>query len=40
VTSEIIEDLRQNAIRLGARFFITKPFTAEVFEAALAPLLG
>lgn len=40
VTSEVIEDLHQQAVRLGARFFITKPFTPEAFEAALAPLLG
>ena len=40
VTSEIIEDMRATAISLGARFFITKPFTPEAFESALAPLLG
>ena len=40
VTSETIEDMRQTALALGAKFFITKPFTAEAFESALGPLLG
>jgi two-component system chemotaxis response regulator CheY len=40
VTSEVIDDMRQTAIGLGAKFFITKPFTAEAFETALGPLLG
>lgn len=40
VTSETIGQLKQDAMDLGAQFFITKPFTAEAFQAALSPILG
>lgn len=37
VTSESTEGARQKALDAGADFFITKPFTAESFEAELGP---
>ena len=40
VTSEGSEEMRAVAARDGALFLIAKPFTPEVFEAALAPVLG
>ena len=40
VTSEGSDDMREVAERAGARFVIVKPFTAEVFSDALAPVLG
>ncbi len=39
VTSEGFEDLRETAAQAGASFLITKPFTAESFQAALAGVL-
>jgi two-component system chemotaxis response regulator CheY len=36
VTSEGTNDMRQRAAEAGALFFISKPITAEKFEAALA----
>lgn len=37
VTSESTPDMRALAAQHGASFFITKPFTAEDFAAALTP---
>lgn len=39
ITSESTEDARQKAIDEGAEFFITKPFSADSFEAELGPVL-
>ena len=40
VTSEGSAEMRTRAEQSGAQFLIAKPFTAESFEAALAPVLG
>ncbi len=40
VTSESTPEMRRAAEAAGALFFITKPFTAEAFRDALAPILG
>jgi two-component system chemotaxis response regulator CheY len=40
VTSESTPEMRDQAIRAGARFLIAKPFTAEVFEDTLAGVLS
>jgi len=40
VTSEVSEHMRQRAKAAGARFLITKPFTAEAFREHLNPILG
>jgi two-component system chemotaxis response regulator CheY len=40
VTSEGSDDMRSAAEDAGARFLITKPFTADTFKAELAPVLG
>ena len=40
VTSEGSEEMRSIADQAGALFLIAKPFTADAFEAALAPVLG
>lgn len=39
-TSEGTDDVRERARALGAQFFITKPFTPDKFEHALASILG
>lgn len=38
VTSESSADTHRQASELGSSFFITKPFTPEKFEHALAPI--
>ena len=40
VTSESTPEMRERARQAGALFLIAKPFTAESFQAALAPVLG
>jgi two-component system, chemotaxis family, chemotaxis protein CheY len=40
VTSESSSDMRSQATQAGALFFITKPFTPDVFQSALGPVLG
>jgi two-component system chemotaxis response regulator CheY len=40
VTSEGTGDMRQKASDEGALFLITKPFTPEVFQKTLSPILG
>ena len=40
VTSEGSDDMRELAAQAGALFVITKPFTAEAFEAELSSVLG
>jgi two-component system chemotaxis response regulator CheY len=40
VTSEATTDLRESAARAGANFFITKPFTPDVFGETLAAVLS
>jgi two-component system chemotaxis response regulator CheY len=40
VTSEGSQEMRDVAVQAGAMFVIAKPFTAEAFEDALAPVLG
>jgi len=40
VTSEGTPEMRQRAEAEGALFLITKPFTAETFQKALAPVLS
>src|SRR4051812_20007133 len=40
VTSEGSEEMRTIAANAGALFLIAKPFTADVFEEALTPVLG
>jgi two-component system chemotaxis response regulator CheY len=35
VTSEVTPEIRQEALRSGAAFFITKPFTPDSFATAL-----
>ncbi len=40
VTSEGSDDMRSAAESAGARFLITKPFTADTFKAELGPVLG
>lgn len=40
VTSEGSEEMRTLAANAGALFLIAKPFTAEVFEEALTPVIG
>ncbi len=39
VTSECTPQMRKLARRAGASFFIAKPFTADVLQAALAPFI-
>lgn len=39
ITSESNEDMKVAAIEAGARFLITKPFTADDVRAALGPAL-
>ena len=39
ITSESGEDVAQRAKEAGAQFVITKPFTADRFEAVLGPIL-
>ena len=38
VTTECTDEIRRQAAEAGADFFITKPFTAETFEAQLGDL--
>lgn len=40
VTSEGTEEFKQKAAALGALFVITKPFTPEIFQATLGPILA
>ncbi len=40
VTSEGSPEMRETAERAGAMFLIAKPFTPEVFQDVLAPVLG
>ena len=40
VTSEGSAEMRERAAGAGAMFLIAKPFNADVFEEALAPVLG
>lgn len=40
VTSEGTDTMRERARQQGALFLIAKPFTAETFGTALAPVLG
>jgi two-component system chemotaxis response regulator CheY len=40
VTSEATAPMRTRADEAGAAFFVTKPFTPESLEQALAPILG
>ena len=39
ITSENSDTIRERAMEAGASFLITKPFTAETIEAALAPVI-
>jgi two-component system chemotaxis response regulator CheY len=39
VTSESTDEMKQKAMDAGAQVFVTKPFTAEVFQKALEPVL-
>lgn len=40
VTTEASKEMRDKATELGARFMITKPFTAETFENGIGKLLN
>ena len=40
ITSESGQDIRNLAIETGAQFIITKPFTAESLNAAVAPCVA
>jgi two-component system chemotaxis response regulator CheY len=40
VTSESSSEMRTLAEQSGAQFFITKPFTPDVFRSVLEPILG
>ena len=40
ITSEASSDWRESAVRAGATFFITKPFTPDVMGDALAGVLA
>ena len=40
VTSEGSPEMRTRAEESGALFLIAKPFTAEIFESVLAPVIG
>ena len=40
ITSENSDSIRERAMEAGASFLITKPFTAESIEAALAPVMA
>jgi len=40
VTTEATQDMRDKANEAGADFMISKPFTADSFADALAPVLG
>ncbi len=40
VTTECSSKMRQTAEEGGAKFLITKPFTAQNFQEVLAPILG
>ena len=40
VTSEANADMKEKALASGALFLIGKPFTTEVFEAALRPVIA
>lgn len=40
VTSESSDAIRNQAMDAGAKFLITKPFVADDFETALAPIFG
>ena len=40
VTTETTDQIRQQALVAGASFFITKPFTADSFEAELGSILA
>ncbi len=40
VTSECSTEMRNLAKKAGALFFITKPFTADVFRTELEPVIG
>jgi two-component system chemotaxis response regulator CheY len=40
VTSEANPEMREKAVAAGALFLIGKPFTAEVFQAALTPIIS
>jgi two-component system, chemotaxis family, chemotaxis protein CheY len=39
VTSESTDEMRDQALKAGAIFLITKPFTPESFERVLAPVI-
>lgn len=39
VTSESTDEMKKKAIDAGAQVFVTKPFTAEVFQKTLGPVL-
>ena len=39
ITSESTDEMKKKAQDAGASVFVTKPFTAEVFQALLGPLL-
>lgn len=40
ITSEGTNSMQQRAQDLGARFFITKPFSLDTFKSALDPILS
>jgi two-component system chemotaxis response regulator CheY len=40
ITSESTDEMRETARQSGARFFITKPFTPDSFQAQLAPVFS
>jgi two-component system chemotaxis response regulator CheY len=40
VTSESTEEMKKMATDAGAQFFITKPFTADVFRSVLGSILN
>ena len=40
VTTESTTEMREAAKQAGAQFLIAKPFTAESFSSALAPVIG
>jgi len=40
VTSESTEEMKKMATEAGAQFFITKPFTADVFRTVLGSILN
>jgi two-component system chemotaxis response regulator CheY len=40
ITSEASAEIREKALNSGANFLITKPFSPEMIQEALSPILG